>query len=155
MSKINKNLITGIIIGGVVFGTISVGASYLYDADQVTYNKDGSEITLNSAIGELYDKANSYKPATMTSYTVSTVTTITNTSTGVYGYTWDLKTIPNYQNLVLWSNLFIKLNQTYISGDTPTGGSAFSYSYDAPNGILTLTASCKQRPNGIVIYVLG
>lgn len=149
---IDKKIIYGMIIGGIIFSGIGVSAAYMYQANQISYtNKDNIEIDVNSALDELYTKTGNSK---VTNYTVNFVTTITNTSTGVYGYTWDLKVIPNYQNLILWENLFVKLNQTYISTDSPKGGSTFTYSYDAANGLLTFTASCKQRPNGLEIYVL-
>ena len=50
MKKIFKNNLFTFIIGGIIFGTIGVGATALYNANQVSYN-DGN---VKDALDELY-----------------------------------------------------------------------------------------------------
>ena len=50
-------LIVGIIIGGVIVSGITAYATYNYYASQVSYtNKDGTEVSVETALNELYNK---------------------------------------------------------------------------------------------------
>ena len=54
--KIIKNNIFGIIIGGILLGTIGVAAAtYLYDSSQISFSNENTSATnVKSAIDELY-----------------------------------------------------------------------------------------------------
>lgn len=51
-----KKIFIGIIIGGIWFGSIGVGAATLYNANKVSYKENNVE----SALNELYSKVNTY-----------------------------------------------------------------------------------------------
>lgn len=60
MKKIyDKKTLFAFIIGGLLFGTIGVGAATFYRADQMTYNNDKTSAkNVKSAIDELYELSN-------------------------------------------------------------------------------------------------
>ena len=52
---INKNTIIAFIIGVFTFGVVNISAAFLYSSNQITYNHEGTDITLKQAIDGLYD----------------------------------------------------------------------------------------------------
>ncbi len=56
MKFIKKNIkfIVGIIIGMLLVSGVSVYATYKYFANEVSYTKDGTEISVTDALNELY-----------------------------------------------------------------------------------------------------
>lgn len=134
---LNKNIILGIIIGGIIFESLNVAAStFLYSSDQISYgDKD-----VKAAIDELYDYANK-QSSTPNVYYLGT------------GTSFDIKTkYPDIDYTKLTANNFItgvtainRVNATY----GPSGGeyryiSAYitgfnlSKSYNSTTGVLTV-----------------
>ena len=56
MKKVIENNIIGFIIGAIIFGIAGVGATtYLFQSNQVSYTKEGSNVTdVKQALDELY-----------------------------------------------------------------------------------------------------
>ena len=66
-----KNIIIGIIIGGIVFGVIGIVASTMISSKNVTYQNK----TVNSALDELYNEATTGKELVAAAITNKGITT--------------------------------------------------------------------------------
>lgn len=68
--KLLKNNIFCFIIGGIMLGTVGVGATtYLFQSNQVSYTKEGSNVTdVKGALDELYSLSVSPKYEQFTGY---------------------------------------------------------------------------------------
>lgn len=58
--KKNIKLIISFIIGAIILSGISVYANYIYFAKDVSYTRNGVEISVADALNELYDKKRNY-----------------------------------------------------------------------------------------------
>ena len=71
-----KNIIIGIIIGGIIFGTIGVVASTTISSENVTYQ----DKTVNSSLNELYNEVVTGKELVASSITNKGITTTSSDS---------------------------------------------------------------------------
>ena len=60
-----RKYIVGFIVGAIIFGTIGVYAAGQMFANQVKYTRNGTEITVDLAIDDLYTKLNASKETGM------------------------------------------------------------------------------------------
>ena len=150
---ISNNTLFGIIIGGIIFGSIGVGATVLYQANQVSYTSEDTNWKVDNVKGALDEL---YKNSSFDIKKYSLSNNLINNGVGWQCYTtFTLTSIPNYENLVLGENFFPVL--TYISSNNTLSVSSLSYSYS--NGILTVrSAAYVFHPNNgahtIDIYVI-
>ena len=56
----NKKIIFGFLLGVLLTSGVGVFANYLYYAKDISYTKEGNEISIADALNELYDKSNYY-----------------------------------------------------------------------------------------------
>ena len=76
LMKLRNNTLLGIIIGGIIFGTIGVGAAtYLYSSDQISYGTSD----VKSALNELYDSFNFDNAVESLTQTGTYATSVTGT----------------------------------------------------------------------------
>ena len=84
--KKNVKLVIGIIIGGVVFGTLGVYAATILASNQVVYDNSSSGISatnVQDALDELYTKAKNMVPIDPNTFNTNTAKTVYASSKGV------------------------------------------------------------------------
>lgn len=135
-----KKIIMSSIISAVIFSGITAFAITNYSSNNVMYKKGSEDITVKSALDELYGKVSS-------NGTISLVKSVNEKNKTI---TEDIKTIsPNYKSLTS-DSFFIKFTsdvstiagvQSSLDRDTSRGYAYFyrpTLSYDSETGILTI-----------------
>lgn len=157
MKKVVNNKLFLIIITAIICIGGTVTATVLYNANQISYvPKDSAweASDVKTALDDLYTMADSIINApqnTIKSFPLNPYSTGWNGFAGVSYY--DLKGISNYNNLVLWENLFIRIDSEAEESTGP-GGHGFYYSYDSSSGILTAQIYRDQRPSSITAFTI-
>jgi len=138
IGEIMKKLLLGFILGGLLFGSIVYAASY--NANDISYTKEGTEINVNEALNELYD--------------ISKKVEVTHLG-AISGGTYDATGISGYQNLTADNFILAvksipatmaystsKYVDSYANGGIPDGF-APTKSYNASTGKLTYTSNIR------------
>lgn len=142
----NIRVIIGFVVGVILASGVTVYA-YSYIAKDVMYTKkDGSEISVDQALNELYEREN-------IKYTLKRVSLGETSGTNTTRY-YDATGIPNYQNLTVDN---FSLSTTYIDSGSSAGtycGTTYkgceNASYNSQTGILTVSIDILLQTNAYV-----
>lgn len=143
-NRLKHNTLFGIIIGGVVFGGIGVGATtYLYNSNQVSYYNTDSNVTdIKGALDELYTLSNQKSP-------ISFILLDTQRFTNTQSYTYDVSSYKGYENFTTDNFWYRCVNYATVSGSTIIKRGAMSILYDNTTGIVTFTQTLLSGDNMI------
>lgn len=134
-----KKFALGIIIGGLVFGSIGIYASSLYHSRDITYNNENSEVNnVNDALDELY-MLESNNTSDLTDYEVI----YTGTGNATINYPKD---DINYKNTVL---VIKSMNRPKNSSYTETNTSAVGVGFTLDEVNKTIKINAKANFKGL------
>lgn len=131
MLKNKLKIILVIVITAILFGGLGVYATYNYLASDVSYTRDGTTMSVEDALNDLYK-------------TKTKITKLNVTGSGIeysnyyYFYITDYE---NYNNLTI-DNLSIQFNTTPFRATQQSdacGRLDYTYEYNASNGCITVT----------------
>ena len=130
MKKVIKSKIFLIVITTIVVASISVCAATTYKASDVVYNaSDGTSMTVNDALNELYNKSNNTGYPDITMYLDSGYVAASNCATSV---TIDIPDGYNYLTVTSTSTV----SQTRIAMDSTSINSGEKYDVSEKDSIL-------------------
>ena len=133
-----KKMMLGIIIGGLIFGSMVYAASY--NANDITYTKNGVETNVNEALNELYNVQNELDECQEKKYELKRTTSPNSTSINVKEYSDNWAELTNESFAVITnssSSAVVTAGHQYRVGTSASG--SVSWSYNSNTGLLTIT----------------
>lgn len=146
MKKFMKNNILGFLLGGIIFGGISVGATILYNSNEVSYIPNDSSFDVSNvkeALDQLHDEVSHSSKSVTMSYSGGGYIVSGLSASGSLNITND-----GYTKLTVSSGtssiVFVKTDGTSTTAVSVTKGN----SINIPTGVVTIMCSSKSGTAG-------